>query len=159
MMALRTHMVSFKMLTAALAVAAGLTVPAKASGPVAVVPNEVVYPGQEIDIALMREVEVTNPNIRADYISSMAELEGAVARRTLLPGRVIPTSAVRASYAVERGQPVKLVYSSGGLVITASGSPLKSAAIGDFIQVRNLESGSTVSGTVMANGTVQVISQ
>jgi flagellar basal body P-ring formation protein FlgA len=155
MMALRTHMVSFKMLTAALAVAAGLTVPAKASGPVAVVPNEVVYPGQEIDIALMREVEVTNPNIRADYISSMA----AVARRTLLPGRVIPTSAVRASYAVERGQPVKLVYSSGGLVITASGSPLKSAAIGDFIQVRNLESGSTVSGTVMANGTVQVISQ
>ena len=148
-----------KRLAAAIALAlAGMTA-AHAGGPVAIVPSEVIYPGQEIDVALMREVAVTNPNIRPDYISSMTDLEGAVARRTLLPGRVIPIAAIRESYAVERGTPVRLVFSNGGLVITASGSPLQSAAIGDFIKVRNTESGLTVSGTVMADGSVRVIAQ
>ncbi|WP_245409721.1 flagellar basal body P-ring formation chaperone FlgA [Pararhizobium haloflavum] len=132
---------------------------AAASEPVAIVPNEVIYPGQAIDVALLREVAVTNPNVRADYVSSLEDLRDAVARRTLLPGRVIPISAVREAYAVERGAPVRLVFSNAGLTITASGSPLQSAAIGDFIKVRNTDTGVTVSGTVMADGSVQVVAQ
>ena len=148
-----------KSLAAAVALVLTGAAAVHAGGPVAIVPNEVIYPGQEIDVALLREVAVTNPNIRPDYVSSIADLHGAVARRTLLPGRVIPIAAIRESYAVERGTPVRLVFSNGGLVITASGSPLESAAIGDFIKVRNTESGLTVSGTVMADGSVQVIAQ
>lgn len=134
-------------------------VPAAAAEPVAVVPLEVIYPGQEINLALLEEVPVTNPNVRSDYISSMTELENSVARRTLLPGRVIPISAVREAYAVERGTSVKLVFAKDGLVITAAGTPLENAAIGDFIKVRNVESGVTVVGTVMADGSVQVVTQ
>lgn len=127
--------------------------------PTAVVPTQVIYPGDAIEPSLLRVVEVTNPNVRTDYVSSLAELQGAVARRTLLPGRVIPVSAVREAYVLERGQPVRLVFSQSGLVISATGSPLQSAGIGDFIQVRNIETGVTVSGTVMADGTVRVITQ
>jgi flagella basal body P-ring formation protein FlgA len=130
-----------------------------ASGPVAIVPNEVIYPGQDVDLSLLREVEVTNPNIRPDYISSWDDLEGTVARRTLLPGHVIPMSAIREAYAVERGSDVTLVFSAGGLTITAPGRPLESAAIGDSIEVRNTETGVTVSGLVMADGSVRVVTQ
>lgn len=127
--------------------------------PVAIVPTQVIYPGQEIDLSLLREVVVTNPNLRDDYIGSLAELEGSVARRTLLPGRVIPTSAVRESYAIERGEVVRLVYSNAGMVISASGSPLAAASVGDLVRVRNVDTGVTVSGTVMADRTVRVLAQ
>jgi flagella basal body P-ring formation protein FlgA len=132
---------------------------AEAGGPVAIVPNEVIYPGQDVDLTLLREVEVTNPNIRPDYVSSLEDLEGTVARRTLLPGHVIPISAVREAYAVERGSDVTLVFSAGGLMITAPGRPLASAAVGDAIEVRNTETGVTVSGLVMADGSVRVVTQ
>jgi flagella basal body P-ring formation protein FlgA len=42
------------------------------------------------------------------------------------------------------------------LTITAAGTPLENAAIGDFIRVRNIESGLIVSGTVMDNGSIRV---
>jgi flagella basal body P-ring formation protein FlgA len=132
---------------------------ALAGGAVAIVPNEVIYPGQDIDVSLLREVEVTNPNIRPDYVSSLADLKGTVARRTLLPGHVIPMSSVRAAYAVERGSDVTLVFSASGLTITAPGRPLESAAVGDSIDVRNVETGVTVSGLVMADGSVRVVTQ
>lgn len=140
----------------ALAMACGA---ASASGAVAIVPNEVIYPGQSIDPALLREVAVTNPNIRPDYVSSLEELEGAVARRTLLPGHVIPISSVREAYKVKRGEQVSIVFTSGGLTITGIGNPLDSGAVGDFVQVRNADTGVLVSGTVMADGTVRVVTK
>jgi flagella basal body P-ring formation protein FlgA len=60
---------------------------------------------------------------------------------------------------VERGSDVTLVFSAGGLTITAPGRPLESAAIGDSIEVRNTETGVTVSGLVMADGSVRVVTQ
>lgn len=136
-----------------------LLCPAAASasnGTTAVVPTAVIYPGQSIDPSQLREVPVDNPNIRADYIHTIDEIDGMVATRTLLPGRVIPPTSVRVAYAVERGKPVRLVYSSQGLTITASGMPLQNAAVGDPIRVRNIETGVTVSGTVADDGSVQV---
>ncbi len=124
--------------------------------PVAVVPTVVIYPGQFIDTSKLSEVDVTNPNVRSDYVHDISQLEGMVATRTLLPGRVIPSSSFRLPYAVERGKQVRLVYSDGDLTITAPGMPLQNAAVGDLIRVRNIESGITVSGTVAADDTVQV---
>jgi flagella basal body P-ring formation protein FlgA len=48
------------------------------------------------------------------------------------------------------------VFNGNGLTITAAGTPLENAAIGDFIRVRNIESGVIMSGTVMADGTIRV---
>ena len=54
---------------------------------------------------------------------------------------------------------MRLVYTDGGLTITAPGMPLQNAAVGDLIRVRNIESGITVTGTVAADDTVQVAGQ
>lgn len=57
---------------------------------------------------------------------------------------------------VTRGVPAPLVFTAGTLTITAMGTPLESGAAGDFIKVRNVDSGIIVSGTVLANGRIQV---
>lgn len=125
----------------------------------AVVPKQIIYPGQEIDAAQLQEVEVTNPNLAGGYASGIDQVMGKVSNRTLLPGRTIQLSALREPYAVKRGAPVRLTFSLGNMTISATGTPLDNAAVGDVIKVRNLDSGVTVSGTVMANGTVQVMAK
>ena len=122
----------------------------------AVVPERTIYPGEELIADLVREVVVTNPNLRAGYAAVTDEVLGKITTRTLLPGRTIPVGALRDAWAVQRGSTVSLVFSGGGLTITAVGTPLENAAIGDFIRVRNIETGVTISGTVMDNGTVRV---
>ena len=129
---------------------------AAAADPVAVIPTRIIYPGQIVEAHMLEMVPVTNRNIRRDYASSMDQVAGMVTRRTLLPGRVIPVSSVREPYAVERGSVVTMVFSRDGLTITAPGSPLANGLVGDFIRIRNVNTGVTVSGTVMADGTVRV---
>jgi len=129
---------------------------AQAGRGTAVVPERTIYPGEELAAELLREVEVTNPNLRGGYAEVTSEVVGKVTTRTLLPGRTIPVAALRDSWAVVRGKPVQLIFSGTGLTITATGTPLQNAAIGDFIRVRNIESGVIISGTVMQNGSVQV---
>ncbi|WP_442792867.1 flagellar basal body P-ring formation chaperone FlgA [Rhizobium sp. SL86] len=126
---------------------------------VAVVPKQIIYPGQEISAAFLQEVDVTNPNLARGYATSMEEVEGMVSTRTLLPGRTIQVSTLRAPFAVKRGSAVRLTFSIGNMMISASGTPLENAAIGDVIRVRNTDSGVIVSGTVMGDGTVQVMAK
>ncbi|EUC00303.1 flagella basal body P-ring formation protein FlgA [Rhizobium sp. CF080] len=125
----------------------------------AVVPTQTIYPGEEITEGRVEEVQITNPNLAGDYARKTKEVVGMVAKRTLLPGRTVPVSALREAFAVTRGKAVRLTFTIGAMTISASGSPLENAAVGDVIRVRNLDSGVTVSGTVMADGTIQVMAK
>lgn len=122
----------------------------------AVVPERIIYPGEELSAEMLREVIVTNPNLRPGYAETRNEVLGKVTTKTLLPGRTIQVGALRDAWAVERGGTVSLVFSHKGLTITAVGTPLQNAAIGDFIRVRNIQSGVVISGTVMEDGSVRV---
>lgn len=132
---------------------------ASAQNGMAVVPKQTIYPGQEIDAAQLQEVEVTNPNIAGGYASSVSQVAGMISSRTLLPGRTIQVNALREPYAVKRGTTVRMTFNVGSMIIAASGTPLDNASVGDVIRLRNLDSGVTVSGTVMADGTVQVMAK
>jgi len=125
----------------------------------AVVPTTTIYPGEEISAARIEELEVTNPNLRGDYARSASEVIGLVAKRTLLPGRTISVSTLRDPYAMTRGSTVRLVFTYGAMVISASGTPLADASVGDVIKARNLDSGVIISGTVMADGTLHVVAK
>ncbi|MDF1608857.1 flagellar basal body P-ring formation chaperone FlgA [Hoeflea sp. YIM 152468] len=129
---------------------------AQAGSNTAVVPERTIYPGEELHEELVREVVVTNPNLRAGYAAVTSEVVGMVTTRTLLPGRTIPVGALREAWTVVRGKSVPLVFNRGGLTITAVGTPLENASIGDFIRVRNIETGVIISGTVMDDGRIQV---
>lgn len=125
----------------------------------AVVPKRIIYPGEEIQAGQLEVVEVTNPNIVKGFAQNVDEVSGLVTKRTLLPGRVILVSALREPFLVSRGTTVQMVFDNGSLVIRASGTPLQDGAAGELIRIRNKDSGVTVSGTVMADGTVHVVAK
>lgn len=125
----------------------------------AVVPTQTIYPGETVSATQLEEVAVTNPNIAGGYAQSIAEVEGMISKRTLLPGRTIPVASLRPPYAINRGANVRLTFTLGNMTISASGTPLADASVGDVIKVRNLDSGVIVTGTVLADGTVQVMAK
>ncbi|MBB4953965.1 flagella basal body P-ring formation protein FlgA [Agrobacterium vitis] len=137
-----------------------LTVPfAAAADRFAIVPSDIIYPGEAIPESKLQRVKVTNPNLGGGYASSISEVSGMLSTKTLLPGRTIPLAMLKKPYAVTRGSKLRLVVSIGNLTISAGGSPMDDANIGDVIRVRNLDSGQIVNGTVMADGTVQVMAK
>lgn len=121
-------------------------------------PVAVIYPGQKIEPGSLSEEEFeVNASTNVDlYALKDEQLVGKVAVNTLLPGRAIALNAVREPYLVRRGLPTVLIFNSGGLVIQAVGTALEPGSAGDFIRVRNADSGKIVSGTVMTDGSVKV---
>jgi flagellar basal body P-ring formation protein FlgA len=134
----------------------GLTSAAMAAD-TALIPKRVIYPGETIDAGSLSEVPLRNPARVTTEIAYVAEdIEGKVAKRTLLPGRFIPLSSLREAYVVEAGSPVEVSFAHNGLYITTMAIPLQPGSIGDMIRVRNADSGTVFSGIVLANGTVRV---
>jgi len=140
---------------AALALLAG-SVPARAQE-VVLIPNRVIYPGETIDLAALKEVTLKPGKVVPPAVAFRTpELDGKVAKRTLLPGRYIPATAVREAWLVEQGASVQVMFVSGALTISATAVTLQSGAAGDFVKVRNIDSGKVFSGTVMADGSIRV---
>jgi len=57
---------------------------------------------------------------------------------------------------VRNGAAVRIEYRDGALTIAVAGEALQDGGVGDFVKLRNADSGVTVSGQVQADGTVQV---
>lgn len=147
----------------AVAIAAGMLVSlAAGSLPAAaqeraIVATEVIYPGQTVGARSLREVGLNRqPSGGTAFVKTAEEIDGKVARRTILPGRLIPIDSVREAHLVETGNPVKVEFIEGALVISMRAVPLQSGAAGDMVKLRNTNGGSVFTGTVMADGTVRV---
>jgi flagella basal body P-ring formation protein FlgA len=123
----------------------------------AVVPTQIIYPGEQIDAKRLKLVEVTNRNLALGYASDVNQVEGLVTTRTLLPGRTIMVGGLKQPSAVKRGDKILLVYDNGVLRITAAGTPLAEGAVGELIQVRNTDTGVILSGTIMPDRSVLVV--
>jgi flagella basal body P-ring formation protein FlgA len=124
---------------------------------VVLIPNRVIYPGETIELAALKQVTLLPGKHKPDAVASVAEeLQGKVAKRTLLPGRYIPAAAIRDAWLVEQGAAVQIYFTAGALTISASGVTLQPGAAGDLVKVRNVDSGKIISGTVMADGTIRV---
>lgn len=124
---------------------------------VAVVTNRVVYPGQVIEPAMLEVVPLVRGNRKLGPIFQKPEpLHGKVARRTILPGRLIAPGAVRDAYLVQNGASVEVVLVDRSLTIVTTAVSMESGAAGDTVKLRNVDSGRTFTGVVMADGTVRV---
>ena len=49
-----------------------------------------------------------------------------------------------------------VVFETGGLTITANAMALQNGGVGDVVTLRNVDSGTTIKGTVAADGTVRL---
>ncbi|WP_245417442.1 flagellar basal body P-ring formation chaperone FlgA [Aminobacter sp. AP02] len=124
---------------------------------VVLVPNRVIYPGETIALSSLKEVTLKPGRVRPDAVATLAdELDGRIAKRTLLPGRYIPVNALREAWLVDRGASVQVVFATGALLISAAAVTLEPGSAGDVVKVRNIDSGKVLSGTIMADGSIRV---
>lgn len=144
--------------SAMIALAGGMALPAVAEDMV-LIPTRTIYPGETVTADLLQQVplrrQLRNP---AGVERDLRALDGKVAKRTLLPGRMIPTGSVRDAWLVEPGKPVRVLFVQDGLEIALSAVALQAGAAGDVVRLRNVDSGSVFAGVVMADGTVRVSS-
>ncbi len=141
----------------ALACAAFPPFAAKAADDPIPVPRLTIYPGDQINDEMLEDKSVRLPTGSESLVFlSRIGLVGKVARRTLLPGQPIPTSAADNPHVVRVGMQVKIVFSEGGMQITTFGVAQQAGAVGDFIRVRNQESGLFISGRVRPDGSILV---
>jgi flagella basal body P-ring formation protein FlgA len=138
-----------------------LSVPAAAAaaGPAESLPVAAVtiYPGEVISDNLLSAADFpAGTTAQYPVVADRAELAGKVARRTLLPGKLIARNAIAEPQLVVRGSITRAVYLTDQLVISTPVLALQSGALAALIQVRNIDSGKVVAGTVQADGTVRV---
>lgn len=120
-------------------------------------PIVTIYPGDVIKRELLVEREVPpRKHAYKSYHASIETIVGKVAIRVLQAGKAIPLNAVREPFVFKEGQRVTLVFSEGGLEITATGQATQPGAVGQTINVKNLDSGVVVRGVVQADGNVAV---
>lgn len=121
------------------------------------VPTRTVYAGQPVnDVGLSERTFVIKADAVPLYVTDINQALNKVAKRTLTAGRPISLSSLGDPVLVERGQSTRLVFSAGDLVITATGVSLQPGSAGDFIKVRNIDSGRVITGTVLSDGSVRV---
>lgn len=121
------------------------------------VPVTTIYPGDLIkdEMLIDRAFAPNMPGVAA-FVGDRLTVVGRTARRTLLPGQLIPNNAVEDLKIVNRGSVVKVVIEDGALSIVTYGSSLQSGAPGAFIQLRNLDTGVTIRGIVQPDGSVRI---
>lgn len=122
------------------------------------VPKLTIYPGDTIGADWLVDRDFTEEFVAAGpaLVVSRDAIVGKVARRTLLPGAPVPSSAIAERKLVVQGAKVRIVFEDGGLSIVAYGTALQSGGTGALVQIRNLDSGVTISGTVDGDGSVRV---
>ncbi len=121
-----------------------------------VVPTVTIYPGDIIRDNMVADAEFSDAAASSSYVNSRTLLVGKVAKRTLLPGQAIPAMAVGEPRLITIGARVRLVFEEDGLVISTYASALQAGAAGDFVSVRNMESGVVIGGTVAPDGSVHI---
>jgi len=120
------------------------------------VPAVTIYPGDVIRESMLTDADFPDAMASAVYASNRSMLIGKVARRTLLPGQAIATTAVGEPRLVTIGARVRVVFEDGGLLISTYASALQAGGAGDFVSVRNMESGTVVGGIIAPDGSVHI---
>ncbi len=117
-----------------------------------VVATEIIRANTIIDPSVVALKRGNVPGVHTD----LEAVIGLEARKAIYPGRPVRKGDVGAPALVERNQIVTLIYSSSGLSIEAEGRSLDRAGEGERLRVMNLGSRSTITGTVLPNGNIQV---
>ncbi|MGM0594022.1 MAG: flagellar basal body P-ring formation chaperone FlgA [Pseudomonadota bacterium] len=105
------------------------------------------------DVELRRE-DMTRLN--RGYFSSVDEVVGMEARRSLRAGMVLSPSQIEPPIVIRRGEKVSIRAQTGVVEVEMEGKALADGARGELIPVENLSSGQKIEAEVVGPGIVQV---
>lgn len=131
--------------------------PAAADGMAIPVPNFAVRAGEVMTgDGLVERKMVVGESAARTYVVTREQAVGKVARRALAAGAAIPLNALREPWLFKDGERIAIHFASGGLNIRGAGVALQPGVLGELINVRNIDTGVMVRGTVQTDGSVQV---
>ncbi len=94
--------------------------------------------------------------VSAEYVNSLAQLEGYHLVRPIPVGTALTLGALQSDPVIRRGEIVTLVTSSGSFEVKAPGRALADAGTGERVRIQNLASQKVVEGRVERSGAVRV---
>ena len=122
-----------------------------------VVPSRTIYPGELLSSRdlVMRLVEFRD-NQAQSYVRNPIDLDGKVAKKTLLANQPISFGTIEEPRLALVGRQIRVEYRHESLVISTLGSVLQAGGSGDVISARILDGGRTVFGTLQKDGSLRV---
>lgn len=112
--------------------------------------------GQVIGRDDLEFITVPVSRLGGQTIAQADDVVGFAARRALAPGRPIRTAEVQRPMMVAKGALISITVTTPVMSLSTVGRAIEGGARGDVIQVMNMQSKKTVSGTVIAPGQVEV---
>jgi flagella basal body P-ring formation protein FlgA len=107
---------------------------------------------RESDVVVERRprLEAAGEAIGADQVIGLS------AKRPLRSGQVLRSSDLMKADVVARHESVTIVFEAPGIMLTMRGKALEAGAVGELINVLNVQSNRTVQGTVSGPGQVVI---
>jgi flagellar basal body P-ring formation protein FlgA len=122
----------------------------------AVVPTHEIAQGQVLkaaDLALERRPKT---NSTPTTLTTIEQAQGLSAKHPLRAGQVIRQADVAKPEVVGRGETVTIVFEVPGITLSIVGKAVDAGALGDLINVLNVQSKRTIQATVIGPGRVSV---
>jgi flagellar basal body P-ring formation protein FlgA len=107
------------------------------------------------DIAVQR---VSRARLTGDTITDPEQVIGLTPRASAAPDRPLRNSELVKPELVQRGEHVTVTYQMPGVMLSVRGKATEGGALGDSIDVVNVQSNRTLRGTITGRGEVAVIS-
>ena len=119
-----------------------------------VVPGHDIARGTTLAESDLAYATVVN-DVMGGTATTMNDLVGMQARRTLRAGETLRLEDVRHPVVVAKGSTVTMTFEAPGLVLTASGRAMSEGGVGDTVTVQNPASYRQISAIVTGPGQVR----
>ncbi len=107
------------------------------------------------DIAVQR---VPRTRLTGDTITDPEQAIGLALRTSAVPDRPLRNAELMKPELVQRGEHVTVTYQMPGVMLSVRGKATEGGALGDTVDVVNMQSNRTLRGTIIGRGEVAVIS-
>ena len=100
--------------------------------------------------------KVDERKVRANTFQTADEIVGKEATRNLRMNYPVHSYMVKVPALFKRGATVNVVFQKGAIRLFAEGTAMQDGNVGDWVRIKNTESGSMLRGLVQENGAVSV---
>ena len=105
------------------------------------------------DVVLGRKPKL---EVGAETIAATDQAVGLAAKNALRVGQSLRPSDLVKAQVVQRNEAVTIVYTVPGVALTVRGKAAEGGALGDIINVVNIQSNRTIQGTIIGPGRVSI---
>jgi flagella basal body P-ring formation protein FlgA len=122
----------------------------------AVVPIRPIAAGEVLKASDLTVARRPKAEFAANVVLDTAQAVGRTSRRALRPGQAVRVSELAKVEVVQRNESLTITYEVPGVMLSVRGQALEAGALGEVINVLNVQSKKTIRGTIVGPGHVTI---